>query len=39
MYQFHALQDGWEKLSYSEFLESRRKLMAQVIKQGFEKLK
>ena len=39
MYKFHALQDGWEKLSYSEFLNSRRELMAQVIKLGFEKLK
>lgn len=39
MYRFHALHEGWEYLSYSEFLEKRRKLMAQVIKAGFEQLK
>ncbi|MFH1160492.1 MAG: DUF262 domain-containing protein [bacterium] len=39
MYKFHALQDGWETLPYFEFLDTRRKLMAQVIKLGFEKLK
>ena len=39
MYYWHALPDGWEKLEYKDFLEGRRKLMAQVIKDGFERLK
>lgn len=34
----HALPPGWEKLSYPSFLEHRRKLMAQIIKRGFESL-
>ncbi len=35
---WHALPDGWENLSYDEFLEQRRKLMAKVVRAGFEKL-
>ncbi len=35
---WHALPDGWEKLNYQEFLMARRKLMAKVIRAGFEKL-
>lgn len=31
----HALPNGWENMSYEEFLISRRKLMAGVIRQGF----
>lgn len=31
----HALPDGWEHLGYQEFLESRRKLMAQVVRDAF----
>lgn len=38
MYFWHALPDGWETMAYPEFLEERRKLMAQVIRQGFRKL-
>lgn len=34
--EFHALPDGWENMSYEEFLEKRRKLMAEVIKKGFD---
>ena len=38
MTHFHALPNGWESLSYDEFLIERRKLMAAVIRAGFEKL-
>lgn len=31
----HALPDGWEHLGYREFLEIRRKLMAQVVRDAF----
>lgn len=36
---FHALPVGWEKLGYTDFLAKRRKLMAEVIRKGFEKIK
>ncbi len=36
--QFHALPDGWEQMEYQAFLEARRKLMAGVVRQGFEQL-
>jgi len=39
MYFWHALPEGWETMTYPEFLEERRKLMARVIRQGFEKLR
>ncbi len=32
----HALPDGWEQMGYEQFLQERRKLMAQVIRRGFE---
>ncbi len=35
----NALPHGWENMSYEDFLEARRKLMARIIKQGFESLK
>lgn len=35
---WHALPNGWEDMDYHDFLEARRKLMAQVIRRGFEKL-
>jgi hypothetical protein len=35
----HALPEGWEKLSYSDFLITRRKLIAEVVRTGFEKIK
>lgn len=38
IYFWHALPEGWEHMSYLDFLEERRKKMAQVIKQGFEKI-
>lgn len=38
MCEMHALPDGWENMSYDNFLEERRKLMAGIIKKGFENL-
>lgn len=35
----HALPNGWEGMAYPDFLEARRKLMADIIRQGFESLK
>jgi hypothetical protein len=39
MYQHHALPSEWHKMLYNEFLEARRKLMAAIIRKGFESLK
>jgi len=36
MHAMHALPEGWEHLSYQNFLGQRRKLMAAIIRQGFE---
>lgn len=38
MYFWHGLPEDWQRMKYPEFLNERRKLMAQVIKQGFVKL-
>lgn len=38
MYFWHALPDGWEHMKYQEFIEERRKRMAQVIRRGLETL-
>jgi hypothetical protein len=35
---WHALPKGWEEMDYEQFLESRRKLLANVIREGFNKL-
>ena len=35
---WHALPVGWEQLDYDEFCERRRKLIAQVVREGFERL-
>lgn len=35
---WHALPTGWEQLDYRTFLDRRRKLIADVIKDGFERL-
>lgn len=35
---WHALPQGWEQLSYSEFLEKRRQLIAHVIHDGYKTL-
>jgi hypothetical protein len=34
----HALPQGWEQMNYPDFLTSRRKMLAQVIREGYEKL-
>ncbi len=35
---WHALPEGWEHLDYDDFLAKRRTLIAQVIRDGFERL-
>ena len=35
MYRWHALPQNWEHMDYSEFLEKRRELIAQVIADGY----
>jgi hypothetical protein len=35
---WHALPDEWDQMEYQDFLPARRRLMAQVIRAGFEKL-
>lgn len=39
MYYWHALPERWYEMDYYQFLEERRKRIAQVIRQGFETLK
>jgi hypothetical protein len=38
MYKHHALPLGWENLEYSEFLRTRRSMMAETIREAFEYL-
>ncbi|GAB6194351.1 DUF262 domain-containing protein [Desulfocastanea catecholica] len=38
MAYWHALPENWEKMSYKEFLEARRLLIARVIRDGFTRL-
>ena len=38
MYYWHALPTAWESMTYNDFLGARRKLIAQVIKDGFKHL-
>lgn len=38
MLYWHGLPQGWENMEYKEFLEQRRKLIAHIIKDGFEML-
>lgn len=38
MCELHALPEGWEHLSYEDFLRQRRQLMARIIRLGFESL-
>ena len=38
MYRLHALPIGWEHMDYQKFLTARRELMAQIIREGYEKL-
>jgi Putative DNA-binding domain len=39
MRRWHALPAGWESMAYEDFLPARRRLMAQVIRDGFNRLK
>lgn len=36
MYYWHALTPGWESMAYEEFLKTRRRAIAQVIRHGFQ---
>lgn len=38
MYHYHALPEDWEQMKYSTFLEKRREMMAQIIREGYETL-
>jgi hypothetical protein len=38
MHELHALPEGWESLEYASFLTARRRLMAAIIRRGFESL-
>jgi hypothetical protein len=38
MHELHALPEGWESLSYADFLTARRRLMAAIVRRGFEGL-
>lgn len=38
MCEHHALPPGWEMMSYDEFLVERRRLMASIVRRGFESL-
>lgn len=35
MCYWHALPEGWEEMTYRDFLEARRKAIALVIRDGF----
>lgn len=39
MHEYHALPENWEALPYQDFLQQRRKLMAAIIRRGFDSLK
>lgn len=39
MHEFHALPPNWENMPYNKFLHERRKLMADIIRRGYETLK
>ena len=38
MYRLHALPEEWYKLDYFKFLQERRRRMAQIIREGFERI-
>ncbi len=38
MYYWHALPENWEELEYQDFLEERRKLMSNIIREAFKKI-
>ncbi len=37
-YHWHALPESWEQTNYGDFLEQRRELIAQVIREGYQTL-
>lgn len=39
MQELHALPEGWEQMAYADFLVARRKLMADIVRRGFETLR
>lgn len=39
MHEYHGLPAGWHLMTYETFLQERRKLMAGIIRRGFEALK
>lgn len=39
MYRLHALPEHWYEMPYQEFLKERRKRMADIIRQGFERIR
>ena len=38
MYRCHALPRGWESMDYGTFLGHRRELMAQIVREGYERI-
>ena len=34
----HALPPGWERMAYQDFLAERRRLMADIIRRGYDRL-
>jgi hypothetical protein len=39
MHEYHAMPQNWQEMPYETFLQERRKLMAGIIRRGFETLK
>ena len=39
MHEYHAMPENWHAMPYETFLQERRKLMAAIIRRGFETLK
>jgi hypothetical protein len=39
MHELHALPENWHNMTYADFLDARRKLMAAIIRRGFDSLK
>ena len=39
VYRLHALPEEWRKLDYEDFLDQRRELMVEVIRDTFERIK
>ena len=39
MHEHHAMPKNWHEMPYETFLQERRKLMAGIIRRGFETLK